>query len=130
MSAGRQNQPNSTGAIQRISPISIVTVSWIISIQNTAEYNLMSVSDVKFTFRRKLVEYVNRHLPMPNRKSHQINAMFSSLDRVAIELLAQGLQKKHYQRPEFLLPQVQLAIEPHSQVLATTHSPDFLARLF
>jgi hypothetical protein len=130
MSKGRPEQTNRTGAIQRISPISIITVSWIISVHNTPEFNCMSIGDVKFKYRRKLVEYVDQYLPIPRRKSHQFNAMLSSLDRLAVELLVKGLQEKQCLRPEFLLPQVQLVIEPHSQVLAANHSPDFLARLF
>ncbi|ORT52630.1 hypothetical protein ST37_02410 (plasmid) [Vibrio sp. qd031] len=124
-----QHKPSNSSALVRLSPISIITTSWIISIQNTVDYTLMRESDVRFKYRRKLPSYIDSHLPRPTQ-SRQINELYSTLDRVAVELLANGLSDKNSQRPEYLLPQIQMAIEPHYQGLSKAYSGELIARLF
>jgi hypothetical protein len=90
----------------------------------------MSQSEVRYRFRRKLGVYLESHLPLPGKKNRQMNALLSSLDRTAVELLVQGVRQKELYRPELLLPQVQLTIEPHAQVLGTAFADDFLSKIF
>ncbi len=67
---------------------------------------------------------------MPKQTSYQIKEFYWALEKAALEILNLGLKEMNAQRPEYMLPQIQLSIEPHYSSLAQIYSADLLGRIF
>ncbi len=125
-----QRNPSQHTAITRISPVSIITANWLISIHNQPEYISLTESDVRFRYKGKLAGYIESYMLMPKQTNYQITEFYWALDKVALEILSLGLKERYAQRPEYMLPQIQLSIEPHYSSLAQIYSADLLGRIF
>ncbi|AXY02708.1 hypothetical protein D1115_16985 [Vibrio alfacsensis] len=117
-------------AITRISPISVITTNWLLTIYNQTDYTSLTESDIRFKFRGKLSAYIESHILMPKQTSYQIRQFHWALDKVVLEILATGLKERNARRPEYMLPQIQLTIEPHYHSLAQVYSAELLGRIF
>ncbi|MGR5407627.1 hypothetical protein [Vibrio sp. PNB22_8_1] len=117
-------------AFVRISPISIIVANWILSIINKPDYIIQTESSIRYQHRGKLTAYTETQLQMPAQTSYQIRGLYSSLEKVAMGILMLGLKQKNAQRPEYMLPQLQLAIEPHYDELAGIYSHELLCKIY
>lgn len=125
-----QASPSHHTAITRISPVSIITANWIISIINKSDFITLTEGSIRYRYRGQLSAYISSHIQMPKQASHQLSRFYWDLDKVTLEILNLGLKERNAQRPEYMLPQIQLAIEPHYHALAKIYSADLLGRIF
>ena len=125
-----QTNPSHQTTIIRISPVSIITANWIISIINKSDFITLTEGSIRYRYRGQLSTYISNHIQMPKQASHQLNRFYWDLDKVTLEILNLGLKERNAQRPEYMLPQIQLTIEPHYNPLAQIYSTDLLSRVF
>ncbi|HCD5199878.1 TPA: hypothetical protein NBT51_003491 [Vibrio parahaemolyticus] len=125
-----QHNPSQHKAITRISPVSVITTNWLLSIYNQPDYIALTESSIRFKYRGKLTAYIESHILMPKQTSYQIREFYWALDKVTLEILNLGLKERNAQRPEYMLPQIQLTIEPHYHALAQVYSAELLGRIF
>lgn len=125
-----QRKTSHPKAISRISPINIIVTNWVISIINQPDYISLTEGSIRYRYRGRLSTYIANHIQMPKQPSHQLSRFHWALDNAALEILNLGLKEKKAQRPEYMIPQIQLTIERHYHTLAEIYSAELLGRIF